>query len=188
MILLASKSPRRKKLLEESGLPFRVVSQDADESHGGDLSPEEVVRLLCERKAEVVLPFCGKNDVVLSADTVVACEGRILGKPEDKADAIAMLTFLSGKKQSVLTGVCLANPEKKIVVCEESVVVFRDLSRREIEDYVERESPLDKAGAYAVQEGGGGFVARLEGDYDNVVGLPLSRTVSLLKKEFGDCL
>ena len=188
MILLASKSPRRKELLEKSLLPFRVLARETDESFEKGISPEKLVCMLAERKAEAVLPFCGEKDVILAADTVVACDGSILGKPRDFKNACSMLSFLSGKRQSVLTGVCLLSQRKKRVFFEESVVVFRKLSEKEISGYVEREKPFDKAGAYAVQEGGGEFVSRLEGDYDNVVGLPLASTLKVLKREFGDCL
>lgn len=185
MIVLASKSPRRQALLRREGIPFRLLTADTDESYSGGIGAEALVRMLAERKADAVSPLCGETDIVIAADTVVSAKGRILGKPKDRADACKMLRFLSGSEQSVFTGVCLSSSSKKVIFTEESVVVFRPLSDKEIADYVENEKPFDKAGAYAVQEGGGGFVSELRGDYDNVVGLPVFRVIEKLREEFG---
>jgi len=185
MIVLASKSPRRQQLMKEAGIDFVLKTKDTDESHDESMGAENLVKMLAERKAEAVRPLCSEDDVIVSADTVVACDGKILGKPDGFEGALNMLRFLSGREQSVFTGVCIRGKGKKVVFSDESIIVFRPLSEEEIRQYVEEEQPYDKAGAYAVQEGGGHFVDKLIGDYNNVVGLPVSRVKTTLEEEFG---
>ncbi|MBE6565151.1 MAG: septum formation protein Maf [Ruminococcaceae bacterium] len=185
MIVLASKSPRRQQLMKEAGIDYVLKVRDTDESHDESMGAEELVKMLAERKADAVRPLCSEEDIIISADTVVACEGRILGKPDGYEGALSMLAFLSGREQSVFTGVCIWGAGKKVVFADESVIVFRELSEEEIRRYVEDEEPYDKAGAYAVQEGGGHFVREMRGDYNNVVGLPVDRVKKTLQEEFG---
>lgn len=187
-IICASKSPRRQSLLKDAGLNFIVDAIETDESRQGDIPPKKLVETLAERKAEAVCSKRGKreDEIIIAADTLVFCGGRVLGKPDCFESAFEILSFLSGKEQSVLTGVCIIRGEKKKVFCEESIVVFRSLSEEEIAKYILEEKPFDKAGAYAVQEGGGHFVSRIDGDYDNIVGLPIAKVISVLDEEFYD--
>jgi septum formation protein len=178
-LILASSSPRRTELLQSAGLTFEVRHPDADEKrHAGETPVEYAVRTARE-KAESVPS--GPGTVVLGADTVVAAEGRILGKPAGAAEAKAMLRLLSGRLHEVVTGVCLRSADKTVCFHTATAVLFRDLSDREIDDYVATGDPLDKAGAYAIQSGAAGMVRRIDGSYSNVVGLPLCEVIEALE-------
>ena len=183
LLYLASSSPRRKELLSEIGVQFEVISQSVDESLKIEESPASYVMRLAQNKAEAgrdVLP--GENLVpVLGADTIVVCQGEILGKPVNEADAKRMLSLLSGQWHEVLTAVCLTNGNKSKIITSKSRVKFRTLSEEEIELYWLSGEPQDKAGSYAIQGLGGIFVERLEGSYSGVVGLPIYETAELLK-------
>jgi septum formation protein len=177
-LILASTSPRRVELLKGAGLVFEVLRPDADEKmHAGETPVEYAVRTARE-KAESIPMHSGT--IILGADTVVAAEGRILGKPADAQDARAMLRLLSGKMHEVVTGVCLRSAEKTVCFHVATAVLFRELSDEEIAAYVATGDPFDKAGAYAIQNGAAGMVRRIDGSYSNVVGLPLCEVVEAL--------
>lgn len=177
-LILASTSPRRAELLKSAGLKFSVVRPGADEKlHTGETPVEYAVRTARE-KAESVPALSGA--VILGADTVVAAEGRILGKPAGPEDAKTLLRLLSGKLHEVITGVCLRSSEKTVCFHVATAVLFRKLSNEEIAAYVATGDPLDKAGAYAIQNGAAGMVRRIDGSYSNVVGLPLCEVIEAL--------
>lgn len=179
-IILASGSPRRKEILENAGYDFEIVTADADESLKSGISPDEAVKYLAELKGDAVRKVA--DGVIISADTVVAFENEILGKPKNEDDAFRMLKLLSGKTHSVYTGVCVQNGEKKAVFSEKTAVKFYELSDEEIIAYVKTGEPMDKAGAYGIQGKGAVLVEKIEGDYLNVVGLPLARLSRVLKE------
>ena len=183
-LILASGSPRRRQLLEQIGLTFVVRSSDVDESVSPGLTPAQVVESLSARKGEAVAAEAAPGDLVLSADTVVALDGAILGKPRDRAEGEAMLTALSGRTHQVYTGVTLLQDGRRLTEHEVTAVTFRPLSPGEIAAYVSTGEPMDKAGAYGIQGLGALLVERLEGDYFNVMGLPLSRLGEMLA-QFG---
>lgn len=179
-IILASGSPRRRQLLEQIGLSFTVQSSDVDESVEPGLSPAAMVEQLSLRKGQAVAESAGPDSLVLAADTVVALGDAILGKPQDRAQAVSMLTSLSGKTHQVYTGVTLLGGGRRVTEHETTAVTFRSLSREEIGAYVDTGEPMDKAGAYGIQGYGALLVERLEGDYFNVMGLPLCRLGRML--------
>lgn len=178
MIILASQSPRRRELLRYITDDFKAVSSDVDESLPQGIAPYDAVLYLSKIKAE---PFRNSGDIVIGADTVVALDGCILGKPKDDADAVKMLKKLSGREHSVYTGVTIlsGNDEKSFFV--ETRVKFYPLSDEDINAYIETHEPVDKAGAYGIQGYGSLFVEKIDGDYFNVVGLPVSRLNNELK-------
>jgi septum formation protein len=177
-LILASTSPRRAELLAAAGLSFDVIPPDADEKWRAGESPAEYAERTAREKAKSLTGRAGS--IVLGADTVVAAEGRILGKPADADDAKAMLRLLSGKLHEVITGVCLHSTQKTVCFHVTTAVLFRDLSEEEIAAYVATGDPLDKAGAYAIQNGAAAMVRRIDGSYSNVVGLPLCEVVEAL--------
>ena len=180
-IILASASPRRRELLKNITDDFTVRVSDADESTVGGLSPEQTVRALAELKADAV--YAGnEEEIIIAADTVVAADGQILGKPRDEADAFAMLKMLSGKTHEVFTGVCIRTPAAQTVFSERTEVEFYPLSDDEITAYIKTGEPSDKAGAYGIQGKGCLLVKRINGDYFNVVGLPVAALSRELKK------
>lgn len=180
--ILASGSPRRKEILKNAGYEFEIMTADADETLPENITPEEAVLYLAQLKGDAVAK---KADfVVVSADTVVAFDGAILGKPKDEKDAERMLKLLSGKTHSVFTGVCIQNKDKKVTFYVQTLVEFYELSEKEISDYVLTKEPMDKAGAYGIQGKGAVLVKKIDGDYLNVVGLPLAR-LSRELKNFG---
>lgn len=185
-IILASGSPRRREILEQIGLPFVVVPSQADETMSEGISPFMAVQSLSLLKAADVAKTQPKEALVIGADTVVVFENEILTKPQDKEDAKAMLSRLSGNCHSVLTGLTVlrCRDGKSISVTEETKVYFKELSEKEIESYVNTNEPMDKAGSYGVQGLGGLFVEKLDGDYYNVVGLPLAKLGKILQEEF----
>ena len=178
--VLASASPRRRELLKKAGLKFSITSADVDETLPKGISPSDAVKYLCKIKSEVIKS--DENTVVITADTVVACDGKILGKPENEKDAKKMLRLLSGREHSVYTGVCIRKGKKKKVFCERTRVYFYELSDKEINEYIASGEPMDKAGAYGIQGKAFSFVRKINGDYNNVVGLPLARTIRELKE------
>ncbi len=172
-IVLASKSPRRRDFFRLLGLEFVADSSDADEDIGADLSPAEAVRSLSARKARAVAAR-HPGALVVGADTIVVLDGEILGKPTDRDEAVAMLRRLRGRAHDVLSSVTLIAPDgAEITECAESRVVMRDYGDAEIQAYVDSGDPMDKAGAYAIQNHAFHPVARIEGCYANVMGLPL---------------
>ncbi len=178
-LILASGSPRRSLLLRTAGIAFTVVVPDVDESALPGESPADHVLRLSARKAAAVEPQ--PDTVVLGADTTVVLDGTIMGKPADADHAVAMLTALAGQTHSVLTGWTILGPDggERFGV-EESRVTFHPRSREELRDYVARTSPLDKAGAYALQGDDGWLIANVEGSRANVMGLPLREVVDAL--------
>ena len=186
MLYLASGSPRRRELLEQIGVPFTTLPTVIDETPLSNEPAVDYVRRLACAKAQVGLASLAAPGaaVVLGADTSVVLDGRILGKPQDRADALAMLTALSGHTHEVLTAVALANSQRCEVRVVSSQVSFRTLSAAEIEAYWASGEPQDKAGSYAIQGLGAVFVADLHGSFSAVVGLPLCETAALLA-DFG---
>lgn len=180
-IILASASPRRKELLTLAGVDFTVDVADADESLEDGISPDEAVKKLAEIKAKAVFEKHPES-IVIGADTVVAVDGKILGKPKNYDEASEMLNTLSGKKHFVFTGVCIVSKEKTTVFCQKTAVEFYPLSQSEIDDYIESGDCFDKAGGYGIQTNGCVLVKGIEGDYFNVVGLPVAETVRALKE------
>ncbi len=183
-IILASQSPRRKELLARCGIPFRVMVRPVSESFQDGLRPEEVVLALCRHKARAFdKEVSVKGTILITADTIVADHGVILNKPEGPEQAIAMLEQLSGHAHDVLTGVCIRTLDREEVFFEKTRVFFRHLDRDEISYYVAHYKPFDKAGAYGIQEWiGHTGITRIEGSYDNVVGLPVQQVFAVLKK------
>lgn len=183
-IILASNSPRRKQLLEQLGLKFSVrVLPDIDETWPDHLRGEDIVRHISTKKAEAYRPTLAAGDLVITADTSVMLRGKVLGKPADKAEAKRMLAFLAGKTHKVMTGVTVMTRERTETIVVTTKVTFASLSEHEIDYYVERFNPIDKAGAYGIQEWIGMVaVERIEGSYWNVIGLPVQQLYRLLKK------
>lgn len=181
-ILLGSKSPRRKELLKGAGIQFTLVNIDSDEDFPEEMAGEKVSEFLATKKAEA---YTGnlENKILLTADTTVYLEGEIINKPLNEADAIAMLTKLSGKIHSVFTGVCLRSKSKEISFTDKTNVYFKVMTKDEIEYYVKKFKPSDKAGAYGIQDWIGYIgVTKIEGDFFNVMGLPVNRVYDELKK------
>jgi len=182
-IILASASPRRRDLLSELGICFKVVPSSVEEVHIDGESPEDHVRRLALAKARDVSKQYSQ-EWILGADTIVVIDDEILGKPQDEAEAHSMLARLASRTHQVFTGYAVVNashPEVEIVRCVVSSVHIRELSSEEIEGYVQTGEPMDKAGAYAIQGIGSGIVERVTGSYTNVVGLPLCETARDLK-------
>lgn len=181
-LILASGSPRRKEILEQVGVVFSVMPSDVEEIITKEV-PEEIVMELSRQKAEDVYQKQGNKDViVLGADTVVAHEGKILGKPKTKEEAKAMLRSLSGQKHSVYTGVTLIGKGGRETFYDETVVEFYPMNEEEISAYVESGEPMDKAGAYGIQGKAAAFIKGIEGDYYNVMGLPIAKVLRNLQK------
>ena len=174
-LILASASPRRRQLLEEAGLRFRAATVDFREVWPPDLSGSEIAEFLAEGKASAWNEDIMPDQIIITADTVVWCHGTVLGKPADAAEAAQFLRLLSGCEHEVITGMCLRSSNKKITFSVTTRVTFRELSDEEIFYYIEKYQPLDKAGAYGIQEWIGlRGITRIEGSYYNVVGMPVS--------------
>ena len=181
-IILASTSPRRRELLDQIGLDYKVVSPDVDETVGDNMAPWAVVEELSLRKARAAAAHCAPGDLVIAADTVVALEGTVLGKPHDGRDAFQMLSALSGNRHQVYTGVTIIRGEQVLTEHEMTTVTFRETDPAEIEDYIATGEPMDKAGAYGIQGMGALFIQGIDGDYHNVMGLPLYRLGRMLAR------
>ena len=184
-IILASASPRRKELLEKIGLKFEVEPSNYAEDMHSRLSPDKLARAISLEKARVVASK-HKNAIVIAADTFIVFRGKIMGKPNTEAEARKMLMRLEGKSHSVITGFTIMDTEENKVLTKsvETIIHIKNLTPEEIDAYVRSKEPLDKAGAYAIQGLGSVIVERIEGDYFNVIGLPLSALAEGLK-EFG---
>jgi septum formation protein len=182
MLILASASPRRREILESAGIPFETRPAEVDETPLLHETAEEYVRRLAEEKARAVWRA---GDTVIGADTVVAVDKVLLGKPRDGEEAARMLRLLSGRRHRVLTGVCFFDGEKAETAVEETFVEFLPLSDEEIAAYVATGETFDKAGAYGIQGAASKFVARIEGCYFNVVGLPIARVYEFLRSRRG---
>jgi septum formation protein len=176
-IILASRSPRRQYLLKEVGIKFKVILKEVEEVWPAGLCREEIPLYLCELKAKTFSQEeLAENTIIITADTVVLLNNEIVGKPVDRADAINILKRLSGQKHEVITGVCLRGLNKQTVFHVESDVYFRKFSDKEIEWYVDKYQPYDKAGAYGIQEWIGYVgIEKINGSFFNVMGLPTQR-------------
>lgn len=181
MIILASSSPRRSKLLKDAGLTFKVVSSDIDEIYDEKLEPKEIAMYLAELKAKHIAQDY-PNHVVLGADTIVVYNGEILGKPQDENDAMRMLSMLSNQCHDVYTGVSLIKGSQIETFFSQTKVCMKPLSKLEIEAYIKTGEPMDKAGAYGIQGDGGALVEKYEGDFFTIMGLPLKEVLNKLKK------
>jgi septum formation protein len=182
-IILASQSPRRKQLLEWAEVPFEIVVKETDEAYPEGMKVDEVAVHIARNKALAVHDIVAPGSVVLAADTIVVLNERIIGKPKNQADAIAILSDLAGSKHAVITGVVIRQEEKEIAFADTTEVLFHELSKEQIEFYVEKYKPFDKAGAYAIQEWIGVVgIKSVNGDFYNVMGLPVSRVVRELNK------
>lgn len=187
-LVLASQSPRRKELLEKAGFRFHTCSVNLSEFLEKNLTLEDALRNLAMRKVQAVIDAPNllktKDNLILGSDTVVVLEGEVLGKPRDPAEAELFLSRLSGQRHRVMTSIALFDQQTNVwdSAVQTSWVNFRKLSGLEISEYVATGEPMDKAGAYAIQGGASGFVERLEGSMDNVIGLPVSLFQELLGK------
>jgi septum formation protein len=180
-IILASSSPRRRELLEMLGIgSFAVIPADVDEAVP-DLPPEDAVIFIARQKARKVAESRLTDELIIAADTLVYLDGEALGKPETGADARTMLRNLSGEKHAVYTGVALIHNERETAFAEKTDVFFREMTDQEIEAYIKTGEPMDKAGAYGAQGKGAAFIQRIEGDFFNVMGLPVCRLITELR-------
>ena len=178
-LVLASGSPRRRELMTDMGLTFTVRTADVDEALPSGIAPRDAVLMLSDRKCRAVLPSAA-GCAVIAADTVVALDGEILGKPKDAADAHRMLAALSGRTHEVFTGVAVGYGDTITARAARTAVTFRPLTEDEILAYIATGEPMDKAGAYGIQGGAGRFVAATDGDIDNVIGLPTRLLAEML--------
>ncbi|HKZ56943.1 MAG TPA: Maf family protein [Thermodesulfovibrionales bacterium] len=182
-IILASASPRRKEILRKTGLNFSVCTSDYKEDINLSLKPRALAKFLSRKKAETVAHKY-KNAIIIAADTFIVFKNRLLGKPHTDKEAEKMLNMLNGKAHSVITGFTIMDTASKKILSRsvETKVYFKKLGRKEINAYVRSKEPLDKAGAYAIQGLGSVFIERIDGDFLNVVGLPLLALTESLKK------
>ena len=183
---LASSSPRRWEILSALGLEFSVAAAEVDETPFADETAVDMVVRLAVTKAEAVAAMPG--DLIIAADTAVVIDGRVLGKPADQDECLAMLGALAGQRHTVYTGVAVRSNDETRTTVSETDVFFRNISRDEALAYWQSGEPRDKAGAYAIQGIGGAFVERIEGSYSGVVGLPIFETVELLREVGFDLL
>ena len=183
-IVLASASPRRHALLKELGIDFRVEVRPVDEAYPADLSEEEIAIFLSQLKADSFSEESfANNELIITADTIVCLDGRVLGKPTTHEDAFKILSVLSGKKHRVITGMCIKTIERQLNFAVNTDVYFKDLSADEINYYIEHYKPFDKAGAYGIQEWIGYIgIEKIEGSFYNVMGLPVFRLYEELLK------
>ena len=179
-LILASQSPRRKELLDLFHLPFEIRVADIDETMDPEKSPYDEVARVSRAKAQAIPRE--ENDVVIAADTIVVCSGQVLGKPRDAADAMRMLSLLSGRDHQVMTGMTVLRGEKCVSCTEVTDIHFRTLSEKEIRNFVATGEPMDKAGSYGIQGGAALFAEKMVGDYYNVMGLPVCRLGMILKE------
>jgi len=178
-LILASQSPRRRELLGLFHIPFTVRVADIDETMDPAQAPyDEVARVSLQKALAVPRE---DDDVVIAADTIVVCQGQVLGKPADEADAYRMLRLLSGRDHQVMTGMAVLRGDRQIVRTEVTDIHFRELTDQEIEAYIRTGEPMDKAGSYGIQGGAALFAEKLVGDYYNVMGLPVCRLGQILK-------
>lgn len=185
-IILASASPRRQELLQQIGLDFEVIPSNVDESVDMAESPEQMVKQLAYSKAKDVSLKISQPGIVIGADTIVIHDKNILGKPKDEMEAYTMLKKLSGDIHTVFTGFSIINTctGKTVTGYERTLVKFREIHDEDIRKYINTREPMDKAGAYGIQKKGSLLVERIEGDYFNVVGLPIAKIAWILQKEF----
>ena len=187
-MILASQTPRRRELLGQMGFSFTVRPARGEELPHPELTPAQLVEELARQKALEVSAEAEADDVVVAADTVVAIDGKVLGKPHDKVHAAQMLSALSGREHTVYTGVAVKRGETLLVEHEATQVRFRPLTEREIDLYIQTGEPMDKAGSYGIQGYGALLVEGIRGDYFNVVGLPICRLGRMLAQVGEDAL
>ncbi len=187
-IILASQSPRRRELLGQMGLDFSILTPDIDEHMDRALSPDKLVEVISAEKAAAVQTQTGRDSLVIAADTVVVWNHRVLGKPTDPQDACRMLTQLSGRTHLVYTGFTVRQGKRAVTRSECTRVSFRGLTQEEIAAYVATGEPMDKAGAYGIQGLGALLVEGIQGDYFNVMGLPVCALGQVLKQFGVNCL
>lgn len=181
-IILASTSPRRRELLERMGLQFDIRIAEHDETMSPFADPSDEVARVSRLKAHAVYPLCLDEDIIIAADTVVVCDGLVMGKPRSESDAFSMLRRLSGREHQVMTGVTVLCGAEEESVTVATTLRFRPLSDEEIRAYIATGEPMDKAGAYAIQGLASIFVVGLDGDYYNVMGLPVCTLASMLRR------
>ena len=182
-IILASKSPRRQELLKNIVPEFEIRTKETEEVYPNNIAAKDVPVYLAQLKAKAFIASMKDNELIITSDTVVAMKGVLYGKPKDREEAIDILEQISGNSHEVITGVCLRSKNTEVLFSELTKIKFRDLSKTEIEYYVDNYQPYDKAGAYAIQEWIGMVgIEKIEGDYFNVMGLPLFRLNQELKK------
>jgi septum formation protein len=187
-VILASASARRRELLKQIGLNFEIDVSNIEESIDSSMGPDEIATLLAMQKAvDVAKRYKDDDCIIIGADTIVVQGSSILGKPKDEHEAKKMLSALQGKSHFVLTGIALINPAEGKFVSdyEKTKVTFCKMSPDEIERYVSTKEPLDKAGAYGIQGMGSKYISSIQGDFFNVVGLPICRMTQILNKQFG---
>lgn len=182
-IILASGSPRRQELLTNLGLDFKVIVSDVDESMGENMLPAQLVEKLAERKASAVAAEFSGEGLVIGADTIVILGNKLMGKPQDRSDAIEMLRELQGRSHEVFTGVAVIDVAtgQSVVTHQATAVRFKPMTMEQIERYVDTGEPMDKAGAYAVQGKASIFIDSIRGCYFNVVGLPVAKLADALR-------
>lgn len=182
-IVLCSNSPRRKELMRGLGLDFQTrVIDGIDESYDKSLPGEDIAKIISEKKAESYKATMSSDELIITADTIVYVDGEVLGKPQDRLDAIRMLKMLSGKSHDVITGVCIQTQTKSTSFSVKTKVTFAQMTDDEINFYIDNHKPYDKAGAYGIQEWIGYIgVESIEGSYFNVMGLPVQKLYSVLK-------
>jgi septum formation protein len=182
-VILASRSPRRQQLLKELGVKFDTVIRDFEESFPEGLSGEEIARFVAHSKAVSFRDEIADNEIVITADTIVWCNSQVLGKPADKQDAVRILKEISGNTHEVITGVSIFSKKKEVTFSDSTKVTFEILTDEDINFYIDKCKPYDKAGAYGIQEWIGiTACSRIEGSYFNVVGLPVQRLYKELQE------
>ena len=181
-LILASASPRRSELLRKARIVFRVEPAHVPEAPGKGEAPKEYAKRLAQEKARAIAKK-HPQDFVLGADTIVVCDEHLLEKPADEGDAARMIRLLAGRTHEVMTGVCLCGPQGEVVESETTRVTVARMADEEIAEYIHTGEPMDKAGAYGIQGMFSRWVTGIEGDYANVVGLPVARVCGMLKRE-----
>ena len=182
-IVLASGSPRRRELLQRIGITdFDIRVPETEETYPGGLTPREIVEYISREKADAAAKLCGEDEIIITADTMVFLDDQRLGKPVDEADALRMLTGLQGRHHTVCTGVTVRQGSRSITESESTEVYFRPAAEPELRGYIATGEPMDKAGAYGIQGKGALLVEKINGDFFNVMGLPVLRLSQMLKK------
>lgn len=182
-LILASKSARRRQMFDSLGLSYEAITTDVDESYKGHIPPARLVEMLSLRKAEAIK--ASLDDIVIASDTVVSLNNRIFGKPRDRQEAYEMIKTLSGSIHKVYSGYAILKGDARLSGAVCTKVKFRELTEKEINEYIDTDEPYDKAGGYGIQENGGFFVAAINGDFNNVVGMPLSTIESVMREGLG---
>ena len=186
-VILASQSPRRRELLHLAEIDFEVIVANTDESYPAGLSFNEVAIHIAKNKALAVADKNNTDKIIIAADTIVVCNAEVIGKPRDEEDAVKIISKLSGNKHTVITGVYIYNASKEIFFADVTEVTFHTLTQTQISYYVKKYKPFDKAGAYAIQEWIGAVgIKNINGDFYNVMGLPISRVVAALQEFCSD--